>query len=169
MRFPFRVLRFVLPPAVALVGLASCANSEPAPPAPEPVVGVSYTVDGVPAKTSAVGNATTGGQLTSGHYIVNGRFGSDGSGLTLHLPLPLALGTYPLTVGTGGAASGRAGATYWATTAAAYDAVSGSVTLTALDPTSATGTFALTARCAGAACPAGSTRTIANGVFRVRR
>ena len=89
--------------------------------------------------------------------------------LALYLPLPFTLGTYPLTAGTGGAASGQAEATYWVTSAAPYNAASGSVTLTALDKTSGTGTFAFTARCAGALCPGGSTRTVANGVFRVRR
>lgn len=166
MAFPFRML-CLLPPAAVLLSLVAC-SSDPEAPAPEPIVGISYTVDGAPVKTSAVGNGFVGPEGT-GHRVLNGRLAGNGSGVEIHLPLPLAVGTYPLTVGTAQAASGQAGATYWASPGGYFTPVSGSVVVTALDQTSAAGTFALTVRCASQACPAGSTRVLANGTFRVRR
>lgn len=157
----------LLPPAAVLLGLVACSSDSEAP-APEPVVGISYTVDGAPVKTSAVGVAYVGPEGT-GHRVLNGRLAADGSGVEIHLPLPLAAGTYPLTVGTAQAASGQAGATYWASRGGYFNSVSGSVVVTALDKTSAAGTFSLTVRCASQACPAGSTRVLANGTFRIRR
>jgi hypothetical protein len=164
---PFYYLRAACAGALLLVA-GGCKKADPV--TPEPIISVSWTVDGVAKKKSnMLATITSAGT----HYVLDGLFAADNSGLQLYLPLPLSLGTYPLVVGVGQAAPGQAGASYYsppdAGRLAIFDAQTGTLTLTVMDNKSFSGTFAFTARCATSGCPAGSTRTIANGVFQLRR
>lgn len=146
---------------LACVSLAACSSSKDAPapaPAPAPAnpLGMSWTVDG-----SSLTAASTQRTVTATEIELAGTAGSTTASLAyLSLTIPKSVGVHRIT-GTSNAA-----ALYSITsgTGTVYLATTGTITVTGLTATSATGTFAFTA--ASVLTPA-TTKTISAGTFNV--
>jgi hypothetical protein len=157
--------------AIAVLTLFGCSKSEDETPAPSAPMGISWLVDGVPVKTSDAPVATTGSSGPGNFFIVTGAISSDGTNLQIYLPLPLALGTYPIAPGSG--SSGTATASYTLNQGSGsspfFRAESGSISVTAIDNQTFSGTFSFTAPCASSTCLSGSRKVVTDGKFHISR
>lgn len=150
--------------------LTTCSKKDPAPaPAPQPM-GVSWTVNGTPVKTSTgrFSFRTSGGVSTASLSVSL----SDLSALELVLPDPLVEGTYALA----GGLNSTTLAVYVVPAVTPswlryyYRATSGSITITKVSNNTVSGTFAFSGSCTGnGICPGNAPLTIANGNFHVGR
>jgi hypothetical protein len=142
----------------SLVQLAQSCKSKSSGGGGGGTVGITALIDGAPWSTSNVS-----GQVFSGNLLALYAFGTDGSLMTLQIPLtPTPIGTHYLGVGSSYAAAG-------ATNESRVFNASSTATLTKYNPGSsgtangtASGTFTMTVRILGV-----STNVITSGTFNV--
>lgn len=167
---------FTTPAAVMAVVLLFTACSKKSDPVPTstPIWGMTWVMDGNAAKTTNVSTSAyynTGSNTSEFVGLFAGVF-SDNSGLTIVLPAPLTVGTYPVVRNTSyqtGVASVSYGMDTSSGIPARFVGTSGTVTVTRLTDKSVIGTFTFSAQCTSSSCVAGSTRSFTAGTFILSR
>ena len=161
----------------AVLVLAACTKKAADAPAPAAPLGMSWAEGGRAVKTTNVSisypSSPPPGQPAVAE--LRGTALSDTTGVELYLTQPFTVGTFAVM----NSSSGNSNPT--STTAVCqfatqtpyglypvYRATSGTVTVTDVTNGTVSGTFSFTAVCAASTCVGGSTRTITNGVFRLR-
>lgn len=152
----FRAVATVL----ALAALAACSSKDDAAPTVIlPPTGVSWTVDGTGEKASAGQNSVSANTLEfTTAYSVTAT-----SGGSISIIVPAVIGTYGVSI-----ASNTTQAIYQykgTGSAQVYLGTSGTITVTNVTATKASGTFSFMAR--NAASSTAPLRSITNGVFNL--
>ena len=148
---------------LALSSLAACSSKEDA--APEPSRGITWTVDGKTATTTTLQSQKSGSSL-----LLSGTYTNGSTTSYLMLNVPATVGTYPFgptseASGTYSVGSGTAlSAVYYAgATGSGTVLGAGTIVVSALTATSATGTFTFT----GINSNTGAAKSLTDGTFNV--
>jgi len=160
--------------AVLVLVLTACTKKAADAPAPAVPPGMSWTEGGRAVKTTNV-SISYPNSTPTGQPAVAGLLGtalSDTTGVGLYLTQPFTVGTFAITNSSGNPTSTTAVCQFATQTPyglrPVYWATGGTVTVTDVTNGTVSGTFSFTAACATGSCVLGSTRTITNGVFRMR-